>query len=83
MNFDMKYTRNLRRMNFIKIKQGLGIILGAQNLGSKAKATYDPGCKLGAFNKRADNVGPTNQRERRKFRWIKSRERCMNLFFEL
>ena len=54
MNFDIKYTRNLKRMNFIKIKQGLCIFLGTQNWGSKANDIDDSGCKLETSNRQTD-----------------------------
>ena len=64
MNFDIKYTKNLKSMNFIKIKQVLGTILGAQSQGSRVKVTGHLGYTLGAANKPTDRVGPTSQRQR-------------------
>ena len=58
MNFDIKYTKNLKSMNFIKIKQILGTILGAQSQGSIAKAFNQPGYKLEMVNKLADKWDP-------------------------
>ena len=37
MNFDIKYATYLQIFNFIKIKQGLGTILGIQSWGSNTK----------------------------------------------
>ena len=83
MNFDTKYTKYLQIFNFIKIKQVLGTILGAQSWGSKAKATYNSGCKLGVSNRQADMWGPTSQREMEKFRWKSKEGRSMGLVYEL
>ena len=66
MNFDIKYTKNLKKMNFIKIKQSLCIFLGTQSWGSKARATDHLGCTLGIENKPTDRVGPISQRQREK-----------------
>ena len=66
MNFDIKYTTYLQIFNFIKIKQVLGTILGAQSQGSKVKATCHLGCTLGTANKPTDRVGPTSQRQKEK-----------------
>ena len=67
MNFDIKYTKNLKSMNFIKIKQVLGTILGAQSQGSIAKAFNQPGYKLEMVNKLADKWDPQiRDRERNK-----------------
>ena len=65
MNFDIKYTKNLKSMNFIKIKQVLGTILGAQNQGSIAKALSQPRYKLGRSSKQTDKWDPQG-REREK-----------------
>ena len=50
MNFDIKYTKYLQIFNFIKIKQVLGIFLGAQSWDSIAKALNRPRCKLETLN---------------------------------
>jgi len=64
MNFDIKYTKNLKSMNFIKIKQVLGTILGAQSWGIITETLNQPGCKLGMLSRPTDKVGPTYQRRR-------------------
>jgi len=50
MNFDIKNIKNLQIFNFIKIKQVLGIFLGAQSWDSIAKALNRPRCKLETLN---------------------------------
>ena len=65
MNFDIKYATYLQISNFIKIKQGLGIFLGAQNQGSIAKALSQPRYKLGRSSKQTDKWDP-QARERKK-----------------
>jgi len=37
MNFDIKYATYLQIFNFIKIKQGLYVVLGAQKLEEHSK----------------------------------------------
>ena len=74
MNFDIKYTKYLQIFNFIKIKQVLGTILGAQSWGSKAKATYNSGCKLGVSNRQADMWGPQIRERWRNFAGNQKRE---------
>jgi len=65
MNFDIKYATYLQIFNFIKIKQVLGTILGAQNQGSIAKALSQSKYKLGRSSKQTDKWDPQG-REREK-----------------
>jgi len=65
MNFDIKYATYLQIFNFIKIKQVLGTVLGAQNQGSIAKALSQPRYKLGRSSKQIDKWDPhARERER-------------------
>ena len=82
MNFDIKYATYLQIFNFIKIKQGLGAFLDTQSWGSTIKTLNNSGCKLGIVNMLADQVGPTNQREKEKLRWRLRKRKRMNLVFE-
>ena len=66
MNFDIKYTKNLKTYNFIKIKQGLGMFLGIQDWGSITELSNHSGYKLEMLNILTDKVGPTYQRQREK-----------------
>ena len=49
MNFDIKNLKNIKMVDFIKIKQVLGIILGAQSWVSKERSSGQLGYNLGAF----------------------------------
>ena len=68
MNFDIKYTTYLQIFNFIKIKQGLEMLRGAQNRMSIAKTLDNPGCTLGTLEKRSDNGAhsPVTEKKERK-----------------
>ena len=54
MNFDIKYTENLKTHNFIKIKQVLEVQWGTQSWGHLARVQDQAGCNLGTSNPLAD-----------------------------
>ena len=54
MNFDIKYTENLKTYNFIKIKQVLEVQWGTQSWGYLARVQDQAGCNLGTLNSSAD-----------------------------
>jgi len=66
MNFDIKYATYLQIFDFIKIEQGLGTILGAQDCESKAKRDRQLWVYLGYIYRRPDMWGP-QIRERNRF----------------
>ena len=67
MNFDIKNIKNLQIINFIKIKQVLGIILGTLDWGHLTEPLNSPGYALGILIKLADRRGPpASDRERKK-----------------
>ena len=68
MNFDIKYTKNLKSMNFIKIKQVLGTILGVQSWGHLTRPLNRSGYTMGIPNMPTDKVGPTYQWQREEIR---------------
>jgi len=76
MNFDIKYTKNLQRFNFIKIKQALGAFLGTQSWGSITEVLNNSGCVLGAPKKRPDNGARSPATEIKKSR--KKKERAVH-----
>jgi len=82
MNFDIKYTKNLQRFNFIKIKQALGAFLGTQSWGSITEVLNNSGCVLGAPKKRPDNGARSPATEIKKAE-RKKRERFTKLVFHL
>ena len=58
MNFDIKYTENLKTYNFIKIKQVLEVQWGTQSWGHLARVQDQAGCNLGTLNSSTDVWGP-------------------------
>ena len=58
MNFDIKNIKNLKLIDFIKIKQFPSIILGAQSQGTFSQVPDLSGCKLEMFNKQTDRWDP-------------------------
>ena len=58
MNFDIKYATYLQIFNFIKIKQGLGTILGTLDWRHLTEPLNSPGYTLGILIKPADRRGP-------------------------
>ena len=54
MNFDTKYTKYLQIINFIKIKQALGTILGTPSKGHLTEPLNSLGYTLETLNIVAD-----------------------------
>jgi len=74
MNFDIKYSKNLKEMNFIKIKEVLETQWGTQSQRSLAKAFNRSGCNLGTFKKQTDRWNPPVSERERENAGIKKRK---------